>query len=351
MKVAFNYIKTKNLKKMIVLIILRMKLQILYLPNKLLAGPGINDVKPDMKISDILDNIQEQGINTKNRELVIDKSAGFSRIAENDEANRYWNGHIGDIFRITDDSSTRYRMVIKAIPKAKDKGKPTPLPNVTANMYVKAYSTLLEMLRDRQGLDDQTKSVVNNYRRSADVIKGLFDDDQLNQLDIVNDPIPNRRGRLMFVFFLKKDDDLPVSNKKQVFMGLVSDIVTTVTERYNNITGSNIERPKLENPMSPESRAFNDAVEIIVLFNNRPNGTLTSSKVQPMPFIQFFSVQQMTFNIMRHIEQPYYYLLDPNNLKDRSEIREMLNLNGVILKRDRTLASYNIKDGAKLIFV
>jgi hypothetical protein len=49
------------------------------------------------------------------------------------------------------------------------------------------------------------------------------------------------------------------------------------------------------------------------------------------------------------MDQPSFYLLDPN--KDRDEILDVLSLNGLVLDKDKPMSEFNVKDGTKLILI
>lgn len=334
-----------------------MKLQILTPPNRPLKGKHIDEIDPNMTVNELINNILEQYPELKlphdeQRVLITDKNTGssFSRIILDDIMNRWYGGWIGDMYRITNASSTRYRVVIGNNSKKYEKFKAS---ETSSTSYFRAHNTVLDMMRDRQGIQSGQTSTIDKFRRDESVINELFINDQLNSLDIREDMIVNKRGKRMFLFYLKRNDTIPASNRKQAFVKLCNDLTADATSLYNAHPAirKQLELPDAENPTSTTAKEFADKVEIIVVYNNQYGDIPTSSKTEPIPYIQFFSVQELVFPYPEHVEQPQYYLIDPKNSDDRKEIRDMIRLNGIQLEPERTIDSYNLKDKTRLIFV
>ncbi len=331
-----------------------MKIQIFALskPNKKITGAGIDLVDPDTTPRDILTRIATVydktiiNLDAKSRDLIVDKTASIPRMALNDPVNEYFNGHQGDMYRIVDDSSTRFRMV--AGNTVQNKTKTSPFHDVTAEMYYSAYNTVLDMLKDRRSEEDLAVSEVDKLRITPKKMEEIFVNGQFAQLDIKG--VQNRRGQYMYVYFLQKDDDTPVTRKRSAgakgpFKTLVTDLMTATVKHYNTLTGEAIEVPSLSDERGQNTQIFLDKIEIVVVYNNQQNDAPVKMDVPA----QFFSVQQLVFNITKHMDQPSFYLLDPN--KDRAEILDVLSLNGLVLEKDKPLKDFNIKEGAKLILL
>ena len=329
-----------------------MKIQIFALskPSKKITGPGIDQVDPETTPREILTRIAAAynsvipNIDVA-RDLIVDKTASIPRIALNDPVNEYFNGHQGDMYRIVDDSSTRFRMVAGSTVKIKTKS--SPFHDVTADMYYSGYNTILDMLKDRRS-EEEAVSEVDKLRITPKKMGEIFENGQFPQLDIKG--IQNRRGQYMYVYFLQKDDETPVSRKRSAgakgpFKALVTELLKTTVDHYNKLTGDNIEIPSVTDERGHSTQIFLDKIELVVVYNNQQNESLVKLDVPA----QFFSVQQLVFNVTKHMDQPSFYLLDPN--KDRAEIVDVLSLNGLILDKDKPLRDFNIKDGAKLILL
>lgn len=315
------------------------KIQISALPNIKITGPHIDVVDlATVKPVDIIANIKKSYKSLSDRELdlIVDKSSSIPRITVNDPVNQYFNGRPGDIYRIVDDSSTRFRMVSGT--SLADKQKPSPYREVTANMYLSAYNTILDMLKDRRNETDEDESKEVDSLRLSSVLN--FDDLKI-------EGILNRRGQYMYVYYLQNADDGQASKKrsngaKAPFKAKIKEFIDMSIEHYNhNINPAN----ELKSPETNEElRAFVDTIELVIVYNNQKNENF---KLE-MP-VQIFSIQQLAFNVTKHIDQPTFYLLDP--VKDRKEILDVLSLNGLVLEQGKTLADYNIKEGTKFLLI
>jgi DNA-directed RNA polymerase subunit H (RpoH/RPB5) len=328
-----------------------LKIQILALakPNKKITGRGIDQIEHTTTPGDILARIAEEypTLNAHKRDLIVDKTASIPRIALNDPVNEYYNGHIGEIYRIVDDSSTRFRMVTG--PTVRVKTKTSPFHDVTAGMYYSAYNTILDMLKDRRNEGDESTSEVEKLRIKPTDIIPLFTDNNFDQLNIMG--LQNRRGQSMYVYFLQMNDERPVSSRKRSsgskvsFKELASSIIKDTIDDYNSKNAEKLEMPAAVDERSPHVQALLERVEIVVVYNNQSNDNLVKLDLP----VQFFSVQQLVFNVTKHVDQPSFYLLDPN--KDREEILDVLSLNGLVLDKGHSMSDFNIKDGAKLILL
>ena len=330
-----------------------MKIQIFALskPSKKITGAGIDHVDQNTTPREILARIAATydsvipNLDALNRDLIVDKTASIPRIALNDPVNEYFNGRQGDMYRIVDDSSTRFRMVAGST--VKNKTKTSPFHDVTADMYYSGYNTVLDMLKDRRSEEEhETVSEVDSLHITPKKMGEIFENEQFTQLDIKG--IKNRRGQYMYVYFLQKDDETPVSRKrsagaKRPFKALVAELLKSTVKHYNELTGEDLDVPSTEDVS--RTQAFLDKIEVIVVYNNQQNESLVKLDVPA----QFFSVQQLVFNVTKHMDQPSFYLLDPN--MDRKEIVDVLSLNGLVLDKDKTLREFNIKDGSKLILL
>jgi DNA-directed RNA polymerase subunit H (RpoH/RPB5) len=332
-----------------------MKIQIFALskPSKKITGEHIDVVESDTTPLDIMrqiaDKYPELNIDEKYN-LIVDKTASIPRIAVNDPVNEYYNGHVGDMYRIVDDSSTRFRLVAGTL--AKNKTKTSPFHDVTADMYYSAYNTVLDMLKDRStdstgSTEDDVASDVDHLRITPTTMKEIFKEEQFDELDIKG--IRNRRGQYMYVYFLQKDDSTPVSSSKRAsggakvpFKKLVKDLQSKTVEHFNE----NFPSPLAKVPENDEEeQEFIENFEIIVVYNNQHNESPMKHDVPA----QFFSVQQLVFNVTKHMDQPSFYLLDP--VADRAEILDVLSLNGLVLDKAKPLRDFNIKEGTKLILL
>ena len=329
-----------------------LKIQILALPNptEKITGVGIDSITTSTTPREVLAKIAAKypGLKAETRSLIVDKTVSIPRITLNDPVNAYYNGRLGDMYRIVDDSSTRFRIVSgMSVPT-----KPVQTGGrvVSGKMYYSAYNTILDMLTDRRHEGDTTQ--FDEMRIKPEDMEDVFKDDQLARLNIKG--LPNRRGQQTYVFFLPKDEEALVVRKrssgaKTPFKSLVNDLIKVAIEDYNE---KHPEQPKplelptyIEDPRHPDTQMFLEKIEMIIVYNNQHNDSLVKVDVP----IQFFSVQQMVFNITKHMDQPSFYLLDPNI--DRDEILDVLSLNGLVLDKDKPMSEFNVKDGTKLILI
>jgi DNA-directed RNA polymerase subunit H (RpoH/RPB5) len=321
------------------------KIQISALPNVKITGPGIDVVDlSSVRPADILSNIKKdktyKAFAERELDLIVDKSSSIPRITINDPVNQYFNGRPGDIYRIVDDSATRFRMV--AGTSVVDKKKTSPYREVTENMYLSAYNTILDMLKDRRNEGDDDDSEVDKLRLSS---IASFDDLKIEGILRRSDKYADQ---YMYVYYLQNADDSQSGKKrsngaKGPFKAKVKEFMEAAIAHYNE--NLNSKKVKLVNPETAEDlRIFMENIELIIVFNNQNNETFKLD----MP-AQIFSIQQLAFNVVKHIDQPTFYLLDP--VKDRKEILDVLSLNGLVLEKSKTLADYNIKEGTKFLLI
>jgi hypothetical protein len=334
-----------------------MKIQVFTAPNITLKGDGIDDIDLNQTASNLIKKINRNypGLKTKKETLIYlaDKGESFSRIFDNDPMTLWYGANIGDIFRITNSSTMRYRKVVKSIQitKSKDKANKEKFSTVSAELYYKAHNSVIDMLRDRQGVKPEEKSSADKFRHSKEFIMEIFPNrmDDLN----VNEFIVNRRGKCMFVYYVEPSNDIITGASKIGFRNLINSYCQKATDSYNSFPGikTKLEYPNLSSPSSPESQKFNDHVEIIIIYNNDRNSTPYYTKEHPIPYITFFSVQSIPVSLPYHVEQPEFHLLTPRITEDRDEIRDTYSVHGIMLDPKKKLSEYNIKSTGKIIYI
>ena len=331
-----------------------MHLQVVTYPSQKVFEGSID---PSMKVIDVINHIGKESklkdFDVTGRYLIVDRNQQFHRIPEDDAVNRYYDGRQGELYRIEDGSSTRYRYVTAPIPISKDKGKPKE-KLVTDSMYALAYDTLLAMLADR-GCNQQ---VLDKYLMPHDQMKNHFKADNLSNITIPSlaeeSLIINKRKRAVYVFFLRSSDKMMISRRYAALREYLVSIINEIIPHYNSIPGID----KLSGPIgeedileeSPNSAIakFAEKIEVIVIYNNPAGGTEITPGI-PHKFMQMFAVQNLSFNVTKHVDQPSFTLLD--EVKDRDEIRDMYAINGRTLDPDETLSVYNLREGARLILI
>jgi hypothetical protein len=95
--------------------------------------------------------------------------------------------------------------------------------------------------------------------------------------------------------------------------------------------------------------AYAKYADIIIIHNNPTNEVIAVEKTHSGTFLQFFSIQQLSFNITKHRDQPRFVLLDPQ--VDRAELVDIYSLNGIILDPLKKLSDYNITSDVKLVLI
>ena len=332
------------------------KINILALPNVKISGVGIDIVNLTTATpASIIKNIDKLYDNYKSPrplDLIVDKSSCIPRITINDPVNQYFNGKQGDIYRIVDDSATRFRMVSGI--SAPSKTKTSPYHDATVRMYSSAYNTVVDMLKDRRReseLDEDPE--MDDFKRKFP--KDVKDVADIKTEELKIEGIKNRRGQFMYVYFLAStDESLVVSRKrgggsKQNFKTVVLNYIQAAISHYNDkIADIRHGHPKITTLAVNEDKGiaqFQENIELILIYNNQNNEALVKYELP----VQYFSIQQTVFNVTKHIDQPIFYLLDP--IKDRKEILDILSLNGLVLERDKPLSEYNIKEGTKMLLI
>lgn len=285
----------------------------------------------------------------KDASLIVDKNQQFHRIPQDDVVNQYYDGHLGEIYRVNDDRSTRYRIVIPPIPQPAVKGKDRKkYRTATGALYASAYNTVLQMLIDR-GCDPEQVARLSLSR--AGVTEGYTHGMTVPGLKS-NNILYNWRGKAMYVVFLSPTDDTVIRRNQTDLKSMLSVQMMDIAEHYNaNHDGDPL--PMLshedfdveQNPDLAVLHELEKRIELVIVYNGETGSKQIVPKFHPI-FFQLFSVQSLSFNITRHVEQPKYELIS-----NRDEIREIYAINGRTLESDQTLASYNLRDGVSLIYV
>jgi len=277
----------------------------------------------------------------------------------------WYGGQIGDIFRIINSSTMRYRRVIKALPEPKSKkvkNNSGKFSNVTANKYYKAHNSVIQMLLDRQRESESDSKldsslILNKFRKSYENVQTYFTQDNLYEMNIgEHETIMNKRGKRMFVLYLKRNDDRMLGNKKSAFYSMAQDTINEIIDIYNADSSgirnmSHLNKPDINKPYSVDSVACARRIEVIVIFNNDGNITPVTTKIPSIPYMQFIALQSIPMPLPQHIEQPEFTILNPLNSSDREEIRDIYNMQGLKLDTTKTLLDYNIKANTKLLFL
>lgn len=337
-----------------------MKLNVTTSPNLKLKGPGIDNVEPELTIGELIKNIVTKypHLETEGQTIIyIHDKDTFARIYDTDPVNMWYAGDIGDIYRITNSSTMRYRMVVKATPESKskkEKNNPNKFSKATAETYFKAHNSIIDMLRDRQGLSPEQPSTVDNYRYDKGTVKSHFSSNRLDLLEIKDDAfIVNRRGKRMFVFYLDANDDILLGGKKNAFWDLVQNYTIKAADSFNSNKAVKVKLtpPEPAATTSADAVKFAEYVEIIIVYNNDENATPITSKVPKIPYMQFFSIQSIPMSLPHHVEQPEFHLLIPKNTDERNEIRGMYRIHGMELDHSATIADCSLRSGSHLFFI
>lgn len=307
------------------------------------------DVDPTLSITEIIKLVAPKEFDTEGRVLIIDKNQNFHRIPVDDPVNRYFDGRQGEIYRIVD-SSVRYRIVIPPIPASKEKGK-TKEKRVSDSVYASAYENILTMLSDRKCNQDTLaqfslpkQKIIQLYRT------GSLDSLSIPGMDSTVQLI-NGRKRAVYVFFLGPHEDVLTSRRGTELKGLLLNWMNEVITHHAKVTGEQmtlIDRDMLITGSSDEVVAFAKRFELIIIYNNPTEKAEIAAGIEPK-FYQAFPVQNLAFVVTNHVDQPNFTLLDGNT--DREEIRNMYAQNGRILEGDKSLNSYSLRDGIRLMLI
>lgn len=342
--------------------IIYMQLQIVTYPNKKVLSKDFPD---DSTVDDVLKDITgETGVNTDGMSLIVDKSSLFMRIPEDDETNRYYNGQLGEIYRILDGSArhladdttdvTRYRMVMRPVPTTKEKSKHR-YNKVTPELYTSAHETLLTMLKDR-GCD---ATEVDKY--AMDLVQMRQEYDNLGSYTVPSvyddsPPLINHRGKCVYAAYLSPDNEIMTTRKAGPFCReFVVPLANSAITHYNKVVAvseddqlESIDQKELLDSRNENMIRFTERIELILVFNNAYCATVLKTGI-PHKCLQAFSVQSLSFNITQHVYQSKFTLLNLDTHRD--ELRDIYALNGRILDPRKTLKSYHLRSSAKLVLL
>jgi DNA-directed RNA polymerase subunit H (RpoH/RPB5) len=261
--------------------------------------------------------------------LMVDGTKNITRLSRDDPVNKYFGGNPGDVYRIEDRGTIRYRIVYNVNEKGSQREKPSAGQSPTddpAVTYRKALSTVYQMIQDR--------------RYQAAAAPGVDLDDTANMTITAT-----RDGKKrLYVVFLDPTNDHMLSKK------LIMD------EDFEAI----FERVKTDIPALPEfdfsdettidssAAEYGKHASVIVVYNNpRKKTSSIATRYANNPLLHFYSVQDLQFNIMRHVMQPKFTLLDLNVPEEREEIFELFKMQGTVLDLDKTLAENNAINGGE----
>jgi hypothetical protein len=217
----------------------------------------------------------------------------------------------------------RYRIVYNLTDKntARDVKK-TIAPLLPAEMFKRAGNTLRELYADRgyTYTDLGNVSDVENIR-----LKGHKGERQLYTVTV---PLDFMKKNLQGLF---KDEAL-----MEIIEAVQKDVPGLAEFNYEKIEQSCAEYAKY--------------VNIIVIYDNPQKVALpVRVKCAGNLLLQFLAIQQLQFNISKHVLQPKMTLLD--RVDDREEIIALYQLNGIVLDPSKTLADYNLCQDSKLIII
>lgn len=323
-----------------------MDLYITELPLRKILKTAQSSFKSDDTVQDALDRIESTGIDTTGRKLIIDRSILLSAISSKDPVNQYYRGTIGDIYRIDDVNGVRYRRVAKGdMQQTQNKINSAPSQDVPGS-YFKAYETLITMLTDRRCTLNSSNSS-NSSNSLSSLRKKLSDmkqtvESNISQLNIKG--LKDRNDRDVYVVFMAHDNYILTTRQKA---GIISGNPVVVDIIKDIATKHNLEQFDIDD--EAKLNAYAKYADIIIVYNNPTNEHVTIEKTHSGTFLQFFSVQQLSFNITKHRDQPTFYLLDPK--ADRKELVDIYSLNGIILDTDKKLSDYKITSDTKLILI
>jgi hypothetical protein len=306
-------------------------------------------VDPQQSIADVINHITSTSSGSgMGKTLVVDKNQNFHRIAFNDVVNKYYDGQLGEIYRIVDGSSVRYRIVqtLPTIAIEKKHGV-----TVTGSIYSSAYNTILQMLTDR-GCDSD---MVAKSNLSRDKISKTFQSGSLIIPSLSDkNVLVNKRGRAVYTIFIEHTNDVMIKNSHGALKDMLSSRMNDILKHYNAHSGQSdltfdsgdMDEDIVGGPLS----VLTDNIELIIIYNNEDNAKHIVPKLNPSNmFFQAFPVQNLTFNVTMQESQPSFTLLQQG--KDDDEIRSIYSINGRQLEADKSLASYGLRDGIRLILV
>lgn len=257
--------------------------------------------------------------------LLVDGSKNITRLSRDDPLNRYFGGNVGDIYRIETRGTISYRIVYNINEKGSQREKPASgdkPQEVPSVVYSKALRTVLEMIGDRR------------YKLTGPAPQVDLEDTSNMTIRAVRDG-----KKRLYTVFLDPTNDHIISKK------LVMD------EDFSAI----LDQVKRDKPSLPEfdfsdettieasMAEYGKHATVIVVYNNpRKKTSSLITKYATNPLFQFFSIQDLQFNIMRHVMQPRCTILDLNIPEERDEIVELYKMQGTVLNLDKTLAENNV---------
>jgi hypothetical protein len=308
-------------------------------------------VDPSKTIDEIIADVTSKHpeFDSEGRKLIIDRNQNFHRITTVDAICQYYNGRLGEMFRITDGSAVRYRIVVPPVPMSKEKGKAKE-KRVTSNIYSSAYENILTMLQDR-GCDPEhlTQFAMPREQLALHYEQGTIDNLSIPGLESDSPQLYDSRRRAAYVFFLNPADDVIISRRGAVYRGMLVDYMNNVITHHNSVTTSNMPKYTIDDLTDDAlMKEFADKFEIIMIHSNPLSKSEYDPGIKPK-FYQAFPVQNLSFVVNKHFDQPEFTLLDPDH--DRDEIRNMYAQNGRILESDKTLASYGLRDNIRLFLI
>lgn len=304
-------------------------------------------VDPDMTVKDFIESLNTTV--DDDSVLIIDRNQNFHRITVDDAVCRHYNGRLGEIFRITDGSAVRYRMVVPAISLTKEKTKPKE-KRVSDNIYAAAYENILTMLQDR-GCDS---AQVAKFSIPRDQLLSYYQKGSIQSLTIPGleptDPqLIDSRGRAVYVFFLSPEEDVVISRRGTAYRSLLVGFMNDIIKHHNAVHGSTMAELSVEDlQVDSAVRSFAEKFEIVIIHNNSSGKSEYDANISPR-FHQTFAVQNLSFVVTRHVDQPSFVLLNMD--KHRGEIRDIYAQNGRMLEGDKKISSYGLRDGVRLILV
>jgi len=307
-------------------------------------------VDPNMTVGDIID-MHLSSASDDESVLIIDRNQNFHRITVDDAVCQHYNGRLGEIFRITDGSAVRYRMVVPSITLTKEKAKPKE-KRVSDSIYASAYENILTMLQDRGCSPDQVaKFSIPRDQLLSYYQKGAIQNLTIPGLEATDPQLVDSRGRAVYVFFLTPEDDVVISRRGTAYRGMLVTLMNDVIKHHNAVNSADMAQLDVEDlQVDATVRAFAEKFEIVIVHNNPSGKTEYDVGLTPR-FHQTFAVQNLSFVVTRHVDQPLFVLLNLNDPDHRKEIRHIYAQNGRMLDRDKKLSSYGLRDGVRLILI
>lgn len=310
-------------------------------------------VDPSMTVGDFIEMIgtHHPDFSTEGRALILDRNQNFHRITIDDAINRHYNGRLGELFRITDGSAVRYRLVSPVVPISKEKGKAKE-KRVTEDVYAQSYANALIMLRDR-GCCKDNPDTLSRYSIPRDQLIAHYQQGTFSNLTIPglddDEQLIDSRGRAVYVFFLSPEEDIIISRRGVKFRSDLVIMMNDIVKHHNSLGKKQMPNYDIEDLNDPKTvSAFADMFEIIIVYNNPSSKSEYDPGIKPA-FHQSFPVQNLSFVVTQHIDQPKFELMDAD--ADRAEIRNMYAQNGRTLDHEKTLESYGLRVNIRLMLI